>query len=653
MDALKAANPLNAIHVPAALRDTLERLLGLAPPAPAASSTATTAGAAAAAAKAPRPKPPKKKTATAAADAADAALLRSDVERQLHRAGWPAAHIAALRAAVPDAAAADAADVDAVWRWHRALLALAQPTELLAETLGDAAAAAACDVRSAAGVRATAARLLAAPLSPATPLDAAAAEARAAALDDEHAALRSIFDAEAAAWRWRPRADGAATLTLPLTLAADATQPPLRVDVALLVAPHVDYPRDAPLALVTAAASAAAAPLPPATATLLRRVNATLDAKLRRDWRGAGVVFDVVALLRHVDAAGGDLRRLDDAADAARLLRDAPPTPPPTAAAAADDAADSDNDADGDGDGDAATATTRDTTTTTTTTAAPPKPPATATAKAKAPPKATSKAPRHAPPSFWTPLHRRPDAASAAAAAAAAFDASQVPAERRALPAWQLRDALLAALAAGDALIVTGETGCGKTTQVPQFLAEAAPRAKIVVCQPRRLAATGVAQRVADEVAATHARLAHVSPSSSNGGGGGCGGAVGYMVKGDSRVSAATRIAFVTYGVLLRRLQDDPALDAIDYVVLDEVHGTSPVSLCPCVCPSLCVCLSLCVLSVSHCVSCVSHCVSCVCLSVCVSVQSAAWTATSAWRCSSTPCDCATRHAAAAAAGGR
>lgn len=48
---------------------------------------------------------------------------------------------------------------------------------------------------------------------------------------------------------------------------------------------------------------------------------------------------------------------------------------------------------------------------------------------------------------------------------------------------------------------------------------------------------------------------------------------VGYMVKGDSRASQSTRLLFCTYGVLLRRLQDDPSLSAIDVVILDEVHG--------------------------------------------------------------------------------
>ena len=126
---------------------------------------------------------------------------------------------------------------------------------------------------------------------------------------------------------------------------------------------------------------------------------------------------------------------------------------------------------------------------------------------------------------------------------------------RRSLPAWASRAEFLSTMDSHRAVVVTGETGCGKTTQIPQFLHEAAEgRAKIVVCQPRRLAAVGVATRVAEELACA------------------IGEEVGYMVKGDSKASARTRIVFVTYGVLLRRLKDDPSLAAIDYVILDEVH---------------------------------------------------------------------------------
>ena len=103
-------------------------------------------------------------------------------------------------------------------------------------------------------------------------------------------------------------------------------------------------------------------------------------------------------------------------------------------------------------------------------------------------------------------------------------------------------------------MVVTGETGCGKTTQVPQFIHEEEPDAKVLICQPRRLAAVGVAARVSEELCCE------------------LGEEVGYMVRGDSKCTGITRLAFCTYGVLLRRLQSDPYLEGIDYVILDEVH---------------------------------------------------------------------------------
>ena len=130
-----------------------------------------------------------------------------------------------------------------------------------------------------------------------------------------------------------------------------------------------------------------------------------------------------------------------------------------------------------------------------------------------------------------------------------------IVAARQKLPAWKMRTKFLSLLEQHRGLVVTGETGCGKTTQIPQFIYEANPQTKVVVCQPRRLAAVGVAGRVAEEMGCT------------------VGEEVGYMVKGDSRCSATTtRITFVTYGVLLRVLQEDPLLDAVGVVILDEVH---------------------------------------------------------------------------------
>jgi len=110
---------------------------------------------------------------------------------------------------------------------------------------------------------------------------------------------------------------------------------------------------------------------------------------------------------------------------------------------------------------------------------------------------------------------------------------------------------------AGRVVLVTGETGCGKTTQIPQFILEEAPvGAKIVVAQPRRLAATGVAGRVADE-------RGENKPGE---------GSVGFVVRGEVAMCNRTRIMFCTTGVLLRQLQSDGALDCVTHILVDEVH---------------------------------------------------------------------------------
>ncbi|MBZ2195050.1 ATP-dependent RNA helicase [Occultella gossypii] len=115
-----------------------------------------------------------------------------------------------------------------------------------------------------------------------------------------------------------------------------------------------------------------------------------------------------------------------------------------------------------------------------------------------------------------------------------------------------LPDVVAAARHRGVA-VVQAPPGTGKTTLVPPALAAAVP-GRIVVTQPRRIAARAAARRLAGLL------------------GEGLGQTVGYSVRGDRHVGPGTRIEFVTTGLLLRRLQADPDLPGVGAVILDEVH---------------------------------------------------------------------------------
>ena len=117
---------------------------------------------------------------------------------------------------------------------------------------------------------------------------------------------------------------------------------------------------------------------------------------------------------------------------------------------------------------------------------------------------------------------------------------------------------LRAALAGGGVAVLTAPPGAGKTTRVPPALLAALPaNGRIVMLEPRRLAAVSAARWMARALGEEVGRT------------------VGYAIRFERRVSAATRIEVVTEGILTRRLQADPGLEGVSLVIFDEFHERS------------------------------------------------------------------------------
>ncbi len=124
------------------------------------------------------------------------------------------------------------------------------------------------------------------------------------------------------------------------------------------------------------------------------------------------------------------------------------------------------------------------------------------------------------------------------------------------LPIYELESSVVSALQANNRLILQAPTGSGKSTQIPQIVLDhgLAGNGEIVVLQPRRLATRMLANRVAYE------RKVRVGDE------------VGYQIRLDRVCSAKTRIRFVTEGVLLRQMLNDPNLRGMSVLVFDEFH---------------------------------------------------------------------------------
>ena len=134
---------------------------------------------------------------------------------------------------------------------------------------------------------------------------------------------------------------------------------------------------------------------------------------------------------------------------------------------------------------------------------------------------------------------------------------------RKNLPIWARQHDIRKALQQNHVLILSGETGSGKSTQVPQFLSnEPWNTGKIAVTQPRRVAAISLAKRVAEEVGTP---CGSSSPASK----------VGYSVRFDESTSPSTRIKYMTEGILLQEMIRDPLLGEYSCIIVDEVHERS------------------------------------------------------------------------------
>ena len=127
------------------------------------------------------------------------------------------------------------------------------------------------------------------------------------------------------------------------------------------------------------------------------------------------------------------------------------------------------------------------------------------------------------------------------------------------LPISARRDEIIAAIRRHQVVIVAGETGSGKTTQLPKMCLDAGlgVEALIGCTQPRRVAALSISRRLAEELGVTWGRE------------------VGCKIRFDDRSSPETYIKLMTDGILLAETQTDPLLKAYDTLIIDEAHERS------------------------------------------------------------------------------
>ncbi|XP_031651605.1 putative ATP-dependent RNA helicase DHX34 [Oncorhynchus kisutch] len=125
--------------------------------------------------------------------------------------------------------------------------------------------------------------------------------------------------------------------------------------------------------------------------------------------------------------------------------------------------------------------------------------------------------------------------------------------EQKALPIFQYRDRIVELVRANPVVVVAGDTGCGKSTQVPQYLLSSG-FSHIACTQPRRIACISLAKRVSFESLNQY------------------GSKVGYQIRFEGTRTPSTKLLFLTEGLLLRQIQADGALEQYQVLIVDEVH---------------------------------------------------------------------------------
>lgn len=135
---------------------------------------------------------------------------------------------------------------------------------------------------------------------------------------------------------------------------------------------------------------------------------------------------------------------------------------------------------------------------------------------------------------------------------------------RSQLPIFHFRDVAITTIETSQVTILCGETGCGKSTQLPAYILERelseGRSCKIYCTEPRRISAITLAQRVSEELGEHKNDLGTMRSL------------VGYAIRLESQVSSATRLIYATTGIVLRMLESRNGFDEVTHIVIDEVH---------------------------------------------------------------------------------